>query len=68
MTADAQSALAEVTQGDVTVTGWVDKRDIRKESWYRPAKQLWFGWATDPRLQGAQLKAFYAKWQGIFGK
>ncbi len=68
MTPEAQDSLAVFTQGDVTVAGWTDNRAIRKESWYRPAKHLWFGWATDPQLKGAQLKAFYAKWQSILGK
>jgi iron(III) transport system substrate-binding protein len=68
MSLEAQSTLSVITQGDVLIDGWVDQREIRKQPWYRPPKELWLGWSTDPRLEGEQLKQFYARWQGIFGR
>jgi iron(III) transport system substrate-binding protein len=68
MSLEAQSALAIITQGEVLIDGWVDRREIRKQPWYKPPKELWLGWSKDPRLDGEQLKQFYARWQGIFGR
>jgi iron(III) transport system substrate-binding protein len=67
-TLTAQDSLAKISQGLVFYNGWKDDRSVTKESWYVAPQTLWNGWATDPRLQGSQLKAFYAKWQSILGK
>ena len=63
---EAQNALANITESDVTIHGWQDQRAVKKLPWYAPTKQFWFGAATDPRLQGDNLKDFYKRWQEIF--
>jgi len=64
---EAQNSLANISQAAVTIEGWQDEREIAKQPWFRKAEQLWFGAATDPQLQGENLKAFYERWQSIFG-
>jgi len=65
---EAQSLLADISQSEVVIKGWQDDRAIRKQAWYAPPKELWFGWASDPALEGQNLKDFYARWQGLFGR
>jgi ABC-type Fe3+ transport system substrate-binding protein len=65
---EAQTSLANVTQADVLIKGWKDTRKVASQPWYRKPTTLWSGWATDPRLKGDQLTAFYKQWQGLFGK
>jgi iron(III) transport system substrate-binding protein len=64
----AQTSLANITQADVLINGWVDTRKVTSEPWYTAPTTLWNGWATDSRLQGSQLQSFYQQWQAIFGK
>lgn len=63
----AQDSVSTIAQAIVLVKGWKDNRAILKEPWYVAPKTLWVGWATDPRLQGSQLTAFYSKWHSIMG-
>jgi ABC-type Fe3+ transport system substrate-binding protein len=65
---DAQASLANITGSDVVIRGWNDTRAVKKLPWYEPTKKFWYGAATDPRLQGDNLKEFYRKWLDIFKK
>lgn len=65
---EAQEALAVITESDVGLKTWTDNRKSKEMPWYRPARTLWYGAADLPEVQGAELKAFYAKWQGLFGR
>jgi iron(III) transport system substrate-binding protein len=67
-TLPAQTSLANITQADVLIKGWVDKRQVAKRSWYHAPTSIWYGWATAPQLQGSGLAAFYKKWHALFGQ
>jgi ABC-type Fe3+ transport system substrate-binding protein len=63
---EAQNSLAVITESDVLIEGWTDKRRIREMPWYRAPEKLWFGAPDDPRLQGENLKAFFRRWQTTY--
>lgn len=65
---EAQNALAVISESDVLIEGWTDRRRMREMSWYRAPQTLWFGAPDDPRLQGENLKAFFKRWQTIYGR
>jgi hypothetical protein len=52
--------MAKLGSGTGTRTGWVDTREIAKESWYaKPV--VWYGMSTAPDLQGDKFADFVSK-------
>ncbi|TKT69799.1 extracellular solute-binding protein [Aquamicrobium sp. LC103] len=65
---EAQNSLAEITEGDVVIEGWEDRRKVSRFDWYRPASTLYVEWQSDERFRDEELRSFYARWAEVYGQ
>lgn len=58
--AEGHDLMANLGSGTGTRTGWVDKREIAKQSWYAEPV-VWYGMSALPELQGEGFADFVRK-------
>jgi iron(III) transport system substrate-binding protein len=59
---DGQSSLATITNSQVLIEGFADKRAIRSLPWYRAPEKLYLDWQSDPHFANEDLRDYYRAW------
>jgi ABC-type Fe3+ transport system substrate-binding protein len=59
----AQNSLAMITNTQVLIRGFEDRRVIRSMPWYRPPHALYLEWQQDPQLRDEELHDYFRRWR-----